>query len=142
MLWLMLGIACVAVDVFITQTLVLLFFGLGALTTAIFSYWVSDFNHQIIIFLASSITWSIALWKPLTARKKKKSFKNIIGQEVVVQNKALAPGERGFGKWSGTSVNIELTANSNVAQPGDRLVITRISGITFFVTNKELNNDL
>lgn len=138
MLWLMLGLACVIVDVFLTQTLVLLFFGLGALTTALLSVWVLDFNHQIIIFLASSIAWSLGLWRPLSAKKKQRSFEGIIGQEVVLTDTELAPGQRGFGKWSGTSVNIELSSDSVRAKAGERLRILKITGITFIVTNKEL----
>lgn len=133
MMWLMLGIACVVIDVFVAQTLVILFFGLGALTTAIFSYWISDFTHEIILFLASSVFWSAILWRPLTKRKKQAAFSNIIGQKVLVETASLNPGERGFGKWSGTSVNIELEPDSQNVQAGDYVEITRISGITFYV---------
>ena len=134
MLWLMLGIACVVIDVFIAQTLVILFFGLGALTTALFAYWISDFNHEIILFLATTVFWSAILWQPLTKRKRQQAYSNIIGQKVLVQSKNLAPGERGFGKWSGTSVNIELNPESESAKAGDLLIITKLSGITFYVT--------
>lgn len=139
MMWLFIGIACIVIDFFLIQSLVLLFFGLGAVTTALaLSYGlVVKIEHQVILFLASSTAWCLLLWKPLRKIRKGQAFNNLIGQEVELTEENLLPGEIGNGKWSGTNVKIQLTEDSKPAKLGERLTVIEVNGITFKVTNKE-----
>lgn len=139
MMWLILGLACVIIDFFFIQSLVLLFFGLGALTTALALGYdlISNLEHQVIVFFVSATFWCLALWRPLKKLRRGKPYNNIIGQELKLLDTELLPGKQGFGEWSGTKVQIKLSNNSKPAKQGDLLTILKVDGITFTVSNTE-----
>lgn len=141
-MWLILGFTCLIIDIFVTQTLVLILFGLGSITTALLLEYniIISFEHQVISFLGSTIFWSVLLWRPLSKIKLKNTYSEVIGGSVELLDNKLEPGETGKGRWSGTTVSVTLVKDSKTAVKGDNLKITEISGIKFFVTKNGDDN--
>jgi len=110
--WFLLGIALMVIEL-IMPGFVVIFFGIGALMTAIVSYFgvTDNIIYQIIIFLATSVItlvlfrkkWSSS-FKGNVARKiqKGESIDNIIGQKALVTEE-IVPGKlNGKVEFNGT----------------------------------------
>ena len=84
--------------------------------------------------------WFIVLWYSIKVFLRKDNNKlsrdtfNIIGSEVIVENKDIKAGILGQVSWCGTIMNATLVANSKneIATIGDTLIVIEVRGNVLF----------
>ncbi len=144
-LWLIAGVVFMVVEMAVITGVGFLFAGLGAITvggTLSFSLIPSDNTLlQLVLFLAATALWSVALWKPLQKMrmgKNKKSYNNIVGETAIVGDAGLNRITGGEVKWSGTIMKARLAEHAGVDNlaAGSQVIVKEINGNTLTVTPK------
>ncbi len=139
-LWLIAGMALVALEVMTAPGIGLIFGGFAAILTGILIeaglVAVADHVSQFALWFALTAVMAILLWKPLkrwrSSAGKQSEFNNMVGDIAVVCQGDLVRGKPGKAKWSGTVMNAELDPSSGVEsiQDGTPAVIAAVEGIT------------
>ncbi len=152
-IWALLGIGLVLVEFFIPG-LVIAFFGIGALITAV-TTWIgitSSLSSQLVVFIVSSILLLVLLRKFLKriflgkskVEAANRNFNIEVGKIVPVIE-YIQPGEVG-GKVRHQGSNWSASASEPIA-PGESVKITGSDGLTLLVekinktTEEEENNE-
>lgn len=140
MIWAIAGIVLIFVEFFIPG-LVIIFFGVGALVTALFTLVIGDFfslPFQLLTFSGTSILSLLLLRKymkkifkgKLESENEGTNFNIEIGKVIPVVE-FIQPGEVGGKvKYQGTIWNAQ--SDSSVA-PGESVKITGSKNLTLFV---------
>jgi len=131
--WFLLGIALMLLEL-VMPGFVVIFFGFGAVITAILSYFgiVNDIILQLTVFIVSSILslvifrkrWSSS-FKGNVARtlKKGESIDNIAGDKVIVK-KEIIPGKLG-GKVEYNGTNWDADSDEHINEGEVALIVER-----------------
>lgn len=137
-LWLIAGALLIIFEFMILSGVGFLFAGLAALTVgALIEFGlVQSFTSQLIVFFASTLFWTLILWKPLKNYKLSHThppFTDIVGETAVLVSE-LAPGKTVQAKWSGTVMNAKLDPNNHkILAKGAEVEILRVEGNTLIV---------
>lgn len=130
LIWVILGLALLASEIF-TGTFYLLFFGLAGLLTAVIVYaFLPPVWLQIFVFGVLSLISFFIVQKKFN-RKEKSSFENDLHQTLILSDTLPAGGE-GVIQYQGapwTAVNLE----SEPLLKGSRAVIFKTEGVKLFL---------
>lgn len=145
--WLIVGIACMALEAFGITGVGFVFAGLAALCVGVFialGVLATD-NHilQAAVFFGSAAAWAAVLWKPmrkvrLNFGKHGSGYSNMVGETAVVSGAGLKAGMIGEVLWSGTVMKAELAPHAQdveVAVSG-QVTIVDVRGATLIVKPK------
>lgn len=137
--FLILGTALVAIELVLMSMTVFwfLFFGVGALITALAAWAVPDMSWSVAltIFLVSSVLITLVLYAPLSRWQKQPSpiaGHDAIGQRVDVLT-AIEEGGEGEVSWSGSKWKARLVQGESAIAAGESAEITKLEGIRLFV---------
>lgn len=137
-LWVMAGLALLALEVLIPGTIVFLFFGAAAIILGVLvklgivgAVWV-----QWVIFSLLSVVSLMTLRGPIVRRFHRKDedqpiIDSLVGQKVVLLTD-LTPGEPGKAELRGTSWSVVATSGESLSQ-GARGIVERVEGITLHI---------
>ncbi len=136
-IWLIIGAALVALEVFAVPGIGFLFAGLAAVTTGIVVQMelAGTLIVQLGWFFGFTIAWAAVLWKPMKKFRKSgkaHNYSNIVGHTATVINNPLKNGAEGEVKWSGSVMGARLVEGSEVAV-GAQVRIVEVSGNTLMV---------
>ncbi len=132
-LWLIAGAVLVIAEFIILPGVGFLFAGLGALVVgALLEFGIiSGPMMPWLLFFASTLGWTLLLWKPLKNYKLSQShvpFSDMVGKKAVLL-KPLSHGTTGQARWSGTIMNAKLDPNNEgTILEGTEVTITRVEG--------------
>ncbi len=132
-IWVLLGIGLLVVEMVTPGGLFALFFGVGALATAMFAAAGAGDVAQWLLFTASSIVLLATVRRPLQQRLQRPEVPvdAIVGQEVVLLGEIPAGGE---GKAELRGVPWSARAVSGIPLPaGQRCRVERLDGLTLWV---------
>ncbi len=144
MIWAIAGIILFFIEFFIPG-LVIIFFGIGALVTALFTFILGDifsFPFQIFLFTVTSVSSLILLRKymkkiftgKIQDGVEKENFNIEIG-EIVPVLELIKPGEVGGRvKYQGTQWNAR---SDETITPGESVEITGIKNLTLIVQKRK-----
>ncbi|MFT6407163.1 MAG: hypothetical protein ACJAQ6_000573 [Arenicella sp.] len=136
--YLTLAVILIGAELLILQLSVFwfLFFGIGALITAVVSWFIPlTWLVSTSIFLLSSLAMALLLYPILRKWQAKPgpiAGNDAIGQRVVVL-KAISQGKNGRVQWSGSKWNAELADGEDEIAVGEPAVIVKLEGIRLFV---------
>lgn len=136
--YLCLAVALIGAELLILQLSVFwfLFFGVGALITAVISWFVPlTWLMSTSIFLISSVAVALLLYPSLRRWQAKPgpiAGNDAIGQRVVVL-KTISRDKNGRVQWSGSKWNAELADGESEIAAGEQAVIIKLEGIRLFV---------
>ncbi len=146
-IWLAAGALFLALEAFGASGVGFLFAGLGAIVTAILvNYDIVDTDDtlaQFAWFFATTVVWTIILWKPMKklriGKDSGEKYSNIIGSSGIVTDGALEKGKGGKVKWSGTIMQAEIAEGAGVdrIEEGEIVVISDVKGTVLFVAPKK-----
>jgi len=141
--WIAIGFALLAAEVLLFgfTTIILLFTGLGAITTGLammFGLLPETWTAGIACFGITTGIAGVALWKPLkkmqdSSTPPQKQSSDLIGYEFVLQQDvtALQPGQH---RYSGVDWKVELDADAgDQLNAGQRVVVTSVDAGIFRV---------
>ena len=141
-IWLLVGIILIILEFSQLPGIGFLFLGFGAISVSVITnYWQQEtLLTQFAYFGISSLFWFIVLWYPIKVflRKDKNKLSrdtfNIIGSEVIVENKDIKAGILGQVSWCGTIMNATLVESSKneIATIGDTLIVIEVRGNVLF----------
>lgn len=142
--WIALGFILLALEVLVFgfTTIVMLFAGLGAVTTGLLMQtgvlpqtWIAG----IACFGISTGIYSVLLWKPLNriqanSTPQQKQSSDLIGLEFVVQQD-ISLTQPGTTKYSGISWRVEIDKDAGVdsLHSGQRVIVTSLDAGIFRV---------
>jgi len=139
-----LGCIAIFLELMILPAFGMLFVGLGALTVAVFiTFFPIMEEYQCILFGISCVLWAgllieiecVARYK----RNKNVDHQNsdLIGEVVEVIGSDMVPGICGQVKWSGTTLNAQLSEEINMTIPvGTTLEVKYVIGNTVICSIK------
>ncbi|MBL4673749.1 MAG: NfeD family protein [Arenicella sp.] len=136
--YLSLAVVLIAAELLILQLSVFwfLFFGVGALITAVISWFIPlTWLVSTSIFLVSSLAMALLLYPILRKWQAKPgpiAGNDAIGQRVVVL-KTISRDKNGQVQWSGSTWNAELADGEKEIAVGEPAVIIKLEGIRLFV---------
>jgi membrane protein implicated in regulation of membrane protease activity len=146
-IWLLIGIILIILEFTQLPGIGFLFLGFGAISASVITnYWQNETELvQFAYFGISSLLWFILLWYPMKAFLSKDKNKlsrdtfDIIGSQVIVENKDIKANELGQVSWCGTILNAKLIGRSNrdIAKIGDTLIIIEVKGNVLFCNKME-----
>lgn len=119
-IWLIIGVACLLLEVMAIPGIGFLFAGLGALLLGgllTFGFiTASELTDQLVYFLFFTAVWWGILWQPLkraTKRTKGAPYENLADATGEVDDtRDLTPGKVGHIKWSGTRMRARIRPDS------------------------------
>lgn len=134
-LWLLAGAAFLAIEAFGAPGIGFLFAGLGAILTGLLVelglLGSADYVAQFAAFFINSALLAYLLWSRVkhfrAAPGKPEEYQNIIGDDAVTVT-ALAPGQKGEVRWSGTLMQAELEKSAEMVAEGVPVIITAVHG--------------
>ena len=138
-LWAIAGVLLLVAELGIPG-LIIFFFGLGALLTAVVA-WIAplSLNQQLLLFLISSLLmlvglrrWLKNIFTGFTARKQnpeQNADSDFAGRTVLVRE-PIAPGHDGMVELNGTDWR---AASDETLAPGEQAVVTAQNGLTLQV---------
>ncbi len=131
--WVLVGIGLLVVEMITPGGLFALFFGVGALATAVFAALGAGDVAQWLLFTASSLVLLATVRRPLQQRLQRPEVPvdAIVGQEVVLLGE-IPPGGEGKAELRG----VPWSARAVSATPlraGQRCRVERIDGLTLWV---------
>ena len=134
-IWLGIGIIFILLEFTAVPGIGFLFVGFGAILSSIIYYYYPLLQqYQITTLGFSTLTCFLILWWPLKTfistknQDKGKEYSDIIGRQVEVALKDIAPKSTGQVYWSGTIMNAQLAKDEEIAPVGSKLYIIGISG--------------
>jgi membrane protein implicated in regulation of membrane protease activity len=146
-IWLIVGVAFVALEAFGISGIGFLFAGLAALCVGVIvELGVIGTDNQVLqgaLFCGLTAAWAAVLWKPM--RKFRMSFgkhsggySNMVGEIAIVSNAGLKAGAVGDVVWSGTIMKAELSKAAGEVEvaAGSAVVIKDVRGTTLIVEPK------
>ena len=144
-IWLLSGVALVALEVLGASGVGLLFAGLGALTVgaAIDSQLLlpASYISQFVLFFATSALWTVMLWLPMKnhGSKTRQHFSNIVGETAYAGGSGISKKKGGEATWSGTIMHAQLISDAAVdsVDAGTEVTIVALKGATLIVKPKE-----
>jgi membrane protein implicated in regulation of membrane protease activity len=132
-LWVLLGIALLVVEMVTPGGLFALFFGVGALCTAVVAAAGAGATVQWLLFTAISLVLLATLRRTLQQRLRTRSepVDSLVGQEVVLLGEIPAGGE---GKAELRGVPWSARAASGIPlRAGQRCRVERVDGLVLWV---------
>lgn len=144
-LWALAGFLLIASE-FLVPGLVIIFFGLGALVTALLTALVPGLNSlygfQALIWLGSSAVSLFSLRRTLSKVFKGKLLPDAITENAAVGKTALViekitPDKPGRIRYQGTSWSAE--SYTEELEKGEEVTILKQENLTFVVTKSLLN---
>lgn len=146
--WLILAVLLIILEVSLGFTIVLFFSGLAAFSVSILLYMNVISSQEVIsqfaVFFVATAFWGVILWKPLKKIVKDISrnpdqYKNIIGEDCIVEDVKITRDRPGTVKWSGTLVraSIDQSNKRDEVFKDDVLVITNIVDNIFIIKDKK-----
>lgn len=142
-LWLALGVVLLAFEALALPGVGLMFAGLGAIITGIFTELhftaEDDYAMQGAVFCTSTIAFALLLWKRIKVWRlnpKEQPYSNIVGTTATVAAGGLNKGARGHVLWSGTRMQAELDAacTADTLPEGAPVRVTGTQGNILIVT--------
>ncbi len=118
-----------------TVTLTSIWFAVGALLTAVVSYFMHNFLLQLLCFLALS-GLLLLMTRPLLTKKIKKmptNFDSMVGKQVLVIRTIDNINGGGQVKYNG-NVWTAKTEDDTIIQEGQQAVVQQIQGVSLIVT--------
>ena len=137
-IWILLGLALLAVEIMVPGGIILLFFGASALVVGILAaigvggpLWM-----QALIFSVMSVVSLLTLRGPILRRMEAREFEadkvdSIVGQAVVI-SATIAPCGKGKGELRGTSWTVVNLGDAEIPA-GEARSVVRVDGLTLFV---------
>lgn len=141
-IWILAGLALMAVEVIIPGGIILLFFGAAAMVVGVLT-WLGIGGPQWMqwaLFSVLSVVSLLTLRGPIL-RKMKGSTSDaefvdtLVGTAVVV-NEPLAPGGEGKVELRGTSWGAHNVGGEPLAV-GDKALVERIDGLSLYIRRSE-----
>jgi membrane protein implicated in regulation of membrane protease activity len=131
LVWLGLGFALIFVELSIAPGIGLLFAGLAAVTLGgLLTFHVIDapvFSNQIVFFLALTVMWTLALWRPLKnyLRSSTGIFDMYAGTSAEVKKGDLTKDKTGMVRWSGSDMRARIVEGSDqtVIKEGEEVYV-------------------
>ena len=148
-LWLVLGTFCIILEACILPGIGFFFAGLGAFTLGGLMVFgiihTPSFFVQCGYFFLLTFIWGICLWKffqQYLKRAHKPSYRNMIGERVIVVSPTLGKNEKGQISWSGTvmSALLDEAAPVSTVTKDTTLYIVSLSGTTVIVSPLPLDS--
>lgn len=136
LIWLLVGLAFLALEAFGISGVGFLFAGLGAIATGILTqlavFGTETWLGQGAWFFFLTVAWAALLWKKMKTfqlgRGGNQHYHNMVGDRVTVGAEGLAPGSTGAVTWSGTVMRAELAPGEAAAPAGASLIIREVRG--------------
>ncbi|MCZ6506541.1 MAG: NfeD family protein [Acidobacteria bacterium] len=141
-LWVMAGLALLALEVMIPGTIIFLFFGAAAIILGVLvklgivgSIWV-----QWVLFSLLSVISLMALRGPIVRRFNRRDenqpgIDSLVGQDVVLLTD-LTPGEPGKAELRGTSWSVVGAPGESLSK-GARCIVEKVEGLTLHLRAAE-----
>lgn len=130
----------VVLEAFLLPGVGLLFAGLAGMTVGILAQLglVDNPYAQAGLFFLFTGVWAALLWKPLRkfrSGSQPGGYQNIVGSTAVVIGAPLTAGAKGQVRWSGTTMQARLAADSHPAEvaPGQEVTVVSVEGIVLTV---------
>lgn len=128
--WAALGVALIAVEM-ATGTLFVLWFGIGALLTALFAYFFPSDLHQYIFFASSSVLLVVSL-RPWVSRLSGKAARGanmdeLIGKSGRVEELVDGKSGRGYVKFGGELWRVQ-TEDASPLKMGAEVEVVSVEG--------------
>ena len=146
-IWIAVGVICLALEAMAVPGVGFLFAGLSAITVGglINLGILGQASHieQVSLFLAFVFVWAAILWIPLknfSFKNEVNAFNNIVGDIAEVESDVLIKGKIGKVKWSGTIMRARLDVDDTVQSvlKGTEVYIKLVDGNTVTVTTGEV----
>jgi membrane protein implicated in regulation of membrane protease activity len=138
-IWVVLGIALLAFEMFIPVGFYLCILGLASLIVGCVTLvgLVTSFTVQAALFGVLGLFFWLFLAERLQTllRSKEGRYDSVVGQ-VAKASEEIAPGARGVGELWGTVWKLENAGSSNI-HVGDECVVVGSDGLTLQVTLKK-----
>ena len=137
-IWILLGLALLAVEILVPGGIIFLFFGASAIVVGALvatglggPMWV-----QAVVFSVMSIVSLLTLRGPILRRmeahgRPTEKVDSFVG-EAVVLSEGIGPRGKGKGELRGTSWTVENLGDRNLSS-GDAPTVERVDGLTLFV---------
>lgn len=145
-LWLIAGVAFLAMEALGLPGVGFLFAGLGALSVGAlvsFEQLAADaVTLQWVVFFVATGIFAALLWKPMQRfhlNRKSHSYSNMVGDTAYVGSQGLKKNAIGEVTWSGTIMRAELAADAGVESlsAGAAVTIADVEGAKLIVRPKE-----
>jgi len=136
-IWILSGLALLAVEILVPGGIIFLFFGASAIVVGVLAAaGLEPLWLQAVVFSVMSVVSLLTLRGPILRRMQARGIEaekvdSFVG-EAVVLTEAIGPQGKGKGELRGTSwtvVNLGDTALSS----GDTRSVERVDGLTLFV---------
>lgn len=133
-IWTIIGVLLLVVEIF-AVSFFFMFFGIGALATALLS-WVGvldSITAQLLVFVVISVA-SIFIFRKklkLSFDKRSEGFNEFEGEKVKIVE-AILPNEEGKVTFKGTHW-IAYSSSSETLPEGTHAIIKKVDGIKLFV---------
>ena len=114
--WMMAGFVLMILDLKFSQSIFLLFAGLGAIASsvALAIHPELSWAQQTLIFIGTTLLSAILMFNPLKLLlHRKKSFKNIEGQTATIIDPPQPWRTHGTARWSGTIIRIKMDESTS-----------------------------
>lgn len=143
-IWLLIGMMCLALEAFGVSGVGFFFAGLAALGVGLVvetGLAGSDaYLAQFAWFFGFTALFAALLWKPLRRWHSRRGMAGVsadgglIGARALVAGSGLEPGREGQVSWSGTLMTAELAAGITQAVPaGETVLIVEVNGAKLIV---------
>lgn len=138
LIWFVVGMVLITIEAITPGVFVFLFFGIGALSNALITYFVPDVSYviQSIVFLAVSIGSMLLFRKQIRNHFFKKDTQeedplkeDFVGKRAVAQENFVA--QEGTVTFNGTLWKAKTTTED--IKKGDILIITALDNLTLVV---------
>lgn len=141
--WLVL-LAILLVIELCTLGLTTIWFAGGALAAAIAAFFGCGIVMQVIIFLVVSVVL-LVFTRPLAMRyinnhRSKTNCEELIGKTIKITEKVDNFNQTGCAVVNGAEWTVRAEREADILEPGDRAVITGISGVKLIVKPCNENN--
>lgn len=141
--YLILAVVLIGTELLVMQFSVFwfLFFGLGALVTALTCWVMPELSWTMAtgLFLVLSVVFALVFYPMLRKWQNKPSpiaGNDAIGQRVTV-TKSITVQKNGKATWSGTEWPAQLYENETDIEQGETAIIKRLEGIHLIVGRKD-----
>lgn len=138
-IWVVLGGALLALEMFIPSGFYLFILGLASLLVgcATIAGLVSSFTVQAALFVGLGLLFWLSLAGRLQARLRSKEarYDSLVGQLAKV-SEVIAPGARGAGELWGAAWKLE-NVGASILRQGDECLVVGSDGITLQVKEKK-----
>jgi len=136
-IWILLGLALLAIEIIVPGGIIFLFFGASAIVVGILAAaGLEPLWLQAVVFSVMSVVSLLTMRGPILRRMQARSSEadtvdSLIGENLVLTER-IAPNGKGKGELRGTSWSVVNLGDSTLS-PGDARPVERVDGLTLYV---------